>query len=194
MTNEYYGSWKTDEIKCEKCGWSGIGDECNQGEMFEQLFEIDCPICSARLNVILFPTIEESRANWDRVSDGDKLMVEAREQFLAQAESSCLKSADQLPDLNDEEIVLVWDRDIRANDTVIRYGNSIIWREPVFYGGSDRFYEVAQLLSKKYGPRIKDLVFTLRSEGMLWGDALHFPQEVEKARKQLWTSSRETSA
>lgn len=81
----FYGTWRTDEIQCSECDWKGKGEQCVQGEMFKELFELDCPNCSRRLMAIPYPTIEESRANWDRVSEEDKRQVEAREEFLGRA-------------------------------------------------------------------------------------------------------------
>jgi hypothetical protein len=183
---EYYGTWKSDEVVCDKCGWKGRGEECEQGEMFEELFELNCPSCSKRLFVVTYPTIEESRQNWDKLSEADKRMVEERERFLQLAENSCLKSADQLPDIAGDDLVFVWDQS-REDLTLIRYGDRIVWKEPAYYEGYERFVEVVSILHEKYGSRIKDLVPTLRSMNYLYGDRISAPRTVDDARSKLWS-------
>ncbi len=170
---DYYGAWKEDIFVCDKCGWKRTGEECAQGEMFKDLFEIDCPSCNKRLDVVLYPTIEESRANWDKVSEADKQMIEAREKFIAEAESRCLESADELPEIEGDELIFVWDQlreNDRCGDTLITHGEQIIWREPSFYEGYDRFIEVAEILKEKYGSKLVDLVPAERSQNDLLGD------------------------
>ena len=56
-----------------------LGSELEQGELFDALYEVDCPQCRERVTVITFPTLEESRANWDKVSEIDKRVVEFAE-------------------------------------------------------------------------------------------------------------------
>jgi len=55
----YYDDWRESAITCEQCGWRGIGGQTSQSEVFEQLYERDCPICAERLLVVSFPTLDE---------------------------------------------------------------------------------------------------------------------------------------
>ncbi len=172
---EFYGTWKEDTYVCDKCGWKGTGEDCTQGEMFNDLYEIDCPSCGKRVDVVLYPTIEESRANWEKVSDADKAMIEAREQFIKEAESRCLESPEELPEVKGEVLIFVWDQhkyEKNRDDTVITYGKQVIWTEPAFYEGYDRFIEVAKILKKKYGDRFIDLIPAQRSGNYLYGDRI----------------------
>ncbi len=186
---DFYGTWKEDTYVCGKCEWAGTGEECTQGEMFKDLFEIECPSCKERVDVVLYPTIEDSRANWDKVSEEDKIMIQAREQFLNEAETRCLESPEQLPEIKGDVLIFVWDqqRDERGrDDTVITYGKQIIWREPAFYEGYGRFAQVARILKKRYGKRLRDLVPTERSMNYLWGDYLSAPSKTNSFRDRLW--------
>lgn len=185
---EFYGTWKEDTYVCDKCGWKGTGEDCTQGEMFNDLYEIDCPSCGKRVDVVLYPTIEESRANWEKVSDADKAMIEAREQFIKEAESRCLASPEELPEVEGDELIFVWDQLREENDvgdTLITHGKQIIWREPSFYEGYDRFKEVAEILKKKYGDRFIDLIPAERSGNYLYGDRISAPQIIEEHRESL---------
>lgn len=179
----YYDGWETEPLTCPECEWKGAGAECVQGELFDELFEIDCPNCSRRLTVITYPTIEESRANWDKVSDADKRMIEGREQFIKETESRCLESPEQLPDIPGDNLVFLWDQ--QNDDTVISYGKEIIWREPAFYEGYTRFEEVVIILKRKYGMRLKDVIPVLRSQNYLLGDCLSAWNTVQSIRSCL---------
>jgi hypothetical protein len=94
-----------------------------------------CPRCGKRLFVVTFPTVEECRANWDKVDPAMRAMVEARELFLESAVRSMLRSPDQLPDLPGDDLLLVWDLDGELRHTVIRYGEHVVWKESAFYEG-----------------------------------------------------------
>ncbi|MEJ7745382.1 MAG: hypothetical protein WKF61_01230 [Luteimonas sp.] len=98
-----------------------------------------------------------------------------------------LKTPEQLPDLEGDDIVLLWDAEDyqRGGDTLIRYGSEVIWREPAQYEGYERFIEVANLLKQKYGDRLQDLVPSRNSELYLYGDALGSPSRISKFREEL---------
>ncbi len=79
--SSYYGSWREDVYTCAACSWKGTGEQCEQGEMFSDLFEICCPSCGKKVGFVMFPTTEESRQNWGKLSDEDKIGVEHIEEF-----------------------------------------------------------------------------------------------------------------
>jgi hypothetical protein len=178
---EYYGTWREDIYNCDKCCWKGTGNNCEQGEMFKDLFEICCPSCHEVLTVVNYPTIEESRSSWDKVSDADKPMIMAREKFIKNSESRCLESPNQLPDIPEDNLIFVWDK--QDDDTLISFGNKVIWREPAFYEGYSRFEEVEIILKRKYDNRIKDLLPAERSQNYLLGDYLSAQDIIQSIRK-----------
>lgn len=90
---KYYDKWRSAMHTCRACGWQGLGSELQQGEMFDALFEVDCPKCGERVTVVELPTIEESRANWQKVSPVDRAVValvqaHMRAQHLARRRST----------------------------------------------------------------------------------------------------------
>jgi hypothetical protein len=182
----YYSNWQAQEYECRDCAWRGVGKECKQGEMFSELFEIDCPRCGEKVGFVMFPTFEESRHNWDKLSDMDKNAVEigeARRQDFAQRG---LQSCDDLPDLAGEDLILVWDTEkYEGGDTLIKYGERVIWRETGFYENYERFAEIAGLLKQKYGDRLQDLVPTRKSKLYLYGDRMSASDRVQKVRDDL---------
>ncbi|MEJ7745383.1 MAG: hypothetical protein WKF61_01235 [Luteimonas sp.] len=87
---DYYSGWEQETFACDKCGWRGLGAECVQGEMFRDFVERQCPRCpDENLFLLMFPTLDESHANWDKVSPGDKAFVRARESFLQNLKCGC---------------------------------------------------------------------------------------------------------
>ena len=191
---EYYSEWRTHVYSCPECYWTGTGEDCKTGELFRELWEIECPKCSHRLDVIVYPTIEDIKANWDRASEDDKMQVLARESFLTHATSTELKDPEQLPEIEGDQIVLVWDEDFSdpdRNKTLIRHGDLEVWREASFYEGIHRFKEVLALLRMKYGRRLKDVVTTRRSHLDLWGDILWAPITEQSNRWAVWLTEPE---
>jgi hypothetical protein len=186
---DYYGSWKTDKYGCKNCGWRGTGADCLTGEQFKDLFEIDCPSCGRTLEAVTYPTNEESLANWDKVEEADKAIIGARKAFIDSASKALLTSPDELPEIDHEAICLIWDfvgHPTGKCGTVIRYGDSVIWTEPAFYDGIERFCEVVRILQAKYGRRLRDVAVAERSLLYLWGDTLSAPDIEAAVRDQLW--------
>jgi len=90
------------------CGWQGTFNE-GDVDQHDQLMDSSCPKCWKLVAIALYPTIAESRANWDKLSDVEKQWVDG-------LDAAKLKGVDQLPDLGGDEIRLLWDlrRVIRA--------------------------------------------------------------------------------
>jgi hypothetical protein len=45
---------------------------------------------------------------------------------------------------------------------------------------------VTEILSKKYGDRLKDMFAARRSKNLLYGDMLSAPRMIDEARDRLW--------
>lgn len=93
--------------------------------------------------------IEESRRHCDKVSPADRIAVELAELGGRDFERRQLRTPEQLPDLDGDDLILVWDRDGR--DNVICYGAQVLWREPGYNEDYERFEVVAEILYAKYG-------------------------------------------
>lgn len=195
MNVRYYDDWRERRWQCGNCGWQGPGSELQTGEMFRELMEMECPGCGQRLLIVSYPTLAESRANWSKLSEGERAEVAAIELFNRRFESASLKAPNQLPELEGDELVLDWDfaetsrgtaGEYPTNrETVIRHRQFEVWREPALWEGYERFIEVLGMLRKRYGARLKDLVPTAASELFLYGDRLASPGLVQKARDTL---------
>ena len=146
------------------------------------------PLSAPMLAIVWYPTIRESEQNWDKLTDLEKEEVNVRKQAITQWEAACLKSADQLPDLEGTELTLVWDcveEHPGTRCTVIRHGDKQVWREPACFGGYERFREVVEILKQKYGGRLADLTPTSASELYLYGDSLSAADRVASLRESL---------
>jgi hypothetical protein len=182
----YYDNWREAQYACGTCEWRGRGADLVHGETFADLYEVNCPKCDARVTTISFPTLDESRANWDKVSPADRLVVQLTEARNEDFDRRMLRTADQLPDLTGDDLILVWDFDEREPmDTVVKFGDFDVWREPAIYEGYRRFEEVAEILVSKFGARLQDLVPTPDSADFLYGDRIGSPYRIEKFRQKM---------
>jgi len=183
----YYDGWEDEDVSCSDCSWHGKGKDCSQGEMYRELFGLDCPECGEEITVIPFPTFAESRANWEKVSEVDKMMIELAEKRREDFLSRSLHSPDQLPNIDGDDLILVWDVDGSPSDgnVLIKHGKDIIWREPSSFENYRRFEEVVNILKEKYGDCLQDLVPTRKSYLDLYGDCLGSPNALASVRKRI---------
>jgi hypothetical protein len=82
--------------------------------------------------MVLHPTIEEARANWDKVAEWDRKNIEAAEAFRAAFERRKLRRLSELPDIPEPSFTRSWDfADKRSHrETLIRHGGNVIFAEP----------------------------------------------------------------
>lgn len=94
-----------------------------------------------------------------------------------------LFSPHQLPDLDGNEMVFEWDQD--GPDSIVRYGDVVVWHERTGWEVYDRFEDIAAILNYRYGSQLRDLVPTSRSYYALLGDSSAATFRVEHARAAL---------
>ncbi len=185
----YYDDWRTAKLTCYRCGWTGTFED-GRTEYYEQLMDSSCPACEKHpmLAIVSYPTMEETEANWEKLSDIEKLHFSRKKELLNQFATTCLKAADQLPDIDAKKFSLEWDfliDETKARVTVIRLNGKEIWRELASYEGYGRFEQVAEILKQKYGSRLCDLIPTPESETWLYGDKLTAQDHVDKVRDSI---------
>ena len=187
MTDNYY-SYKKKRFACEHCGWTGLGSKVEQGETFEDGFEVDCPKCHERFpGLILFPTIDETLK---KGSKEDKEAATEAKAFREKLLASFLKDISQLPALHDDFIAFVLtEKKIKGEDyIVITHKTKTIWKEIRGYEYYERFVELGKLLKQKYGNKMIDLVPEV--DGFyLYGDRLSSPKIVNDFRRGLRTTN-----
>jgi hypothetical protein len=190
VVTDYYGDWRERTFTCTDCGWKGLGAKCTRGELYRELFDICCPACQKEVGSVMFPTVEEARQNWGKLSAWDQHAIESIEGFRKDFAGRKLVSPEQLPDIEGGELIFVWDIETqqKGGDTLIRCGSEILWREPAYWECYKRFAEVAAILKQKYGGRVRDLVPTVASYLYLYGDRMSASDEVDEVRKALLRS------
>lgn len=94
-----------------------------------------------------------------------------------------LSSPEQLPDIEGPRLVFTWDQD--ESDSIVTDGHTVVWRERTGWEVYERFGEIAAILQRKYGARLKDLVPTPGSEWALYGDTSRASPYVRSIRAQL---------
>lgn len=163
----YYHYDATAPLTCPVCGWEGIGADASKN-YYSDVFDLSCPACSKMLLVV--PTavdvklVKREAALGNPRAFADLEIVRLIEAHRERFEREHLRSPEQLPDLDGEQLAFEWDYDGDTRDTLITIGGRLIGREPTVYDrGADRFLEVEELLRVKYGPRFASLMPTERS-------------------------------
>ncbi len=176
----YYDDWKDQRQTCSECGWQGTGEDTTFGDTYGTFGEQLCPRCGTIIFLLTWPTTAERRQNWDKLDDAEKRKVEEAEMRDQDIAERSLKAPEQLPELDGEQFIFGWDQ--QGDDTLITYDDRVVWREPVFYEGADRFAVVAEILQQKYQDRLWDLVPSEQSKLYLYGDSSSSVTKVEQAR------------
>jgi hypothetical protein len=139
---------------------------------------------------VMNQTTEETRANWDNLSEAERKQLEERERFLANFSERKLRASSQLPDIESTSFKLRWDfaETELGSETLLMSGDKVVFREPALFEGYERFIEVAEILRARYGTALRDLVPTKGSEIYLYGDRSTSPDTVAKARRRIFFS------
>ena len=155
MNNVY--TYKNHQYNCENCDWSGKGEVLKQGDLFEDGFEVNCPNCKYLLELVLFPTLSEvlQFGTEEEKNDARKQMS-----FWEQWEALSLKSADQLPEIEGDNLIFTIEEKKykRVEFLYLIHNEKEIWKEPLIYEYYERFIDIGKMLQEKYGNRMEDLV------------------------------------
>lgn len=186
----YFDNWKGAALVCKQCGWKGELDPA-QTTAHRELFDFACPKCGAALAIVNFPTETEIKEHWGDLTEEEKQHYGQRFELDGQFEAHHLSDPDQLPDIKDDPLVLVWDFEGTGGQssgpwyTAIKHLGRSIWRERAYFECVERFGQVVDVLQRKYGERLKDLIPTGASLGYLGGDDLHAWEKLEAARARM---------
>ena len=179
--------WMASRLDCSACSWSGFGRDARMGEVFEDGEAYHCPSCDAYFRFVGGPFEWESLSD-PRAPAADRMAAAVVLTNVEEFERSKLVDPSQLPDLEPPPVVLTWDTDGAPTNigfVLILADGREIWREKSWFENYRRFGEVAEILQRKYGTGLRDLVPTRRSEMDLWGDKLAAPSITDKVRAAL---------
>lgn len=178
----YYEAWLDKEYICEGCAWHGIAKDSARGWMHRGIYlDLNCPQCGDLLDVIIFEEEKHSCDHKKEAMTEEQLQADEEERRYR---AHCLVAAEQLPELPDGDLNLVWDQ-VEGETRILR-GDTVVWSEPLAYEGFERYERIARFLKEKYGDRVRDLVPADRSLLFLYGDYTPSLEYLRKVRKELF--------
>ena len=141
-----------------------------------------------------YPTLAETRdaaAAGDERARAELSKMQEHEAWHERAQRLQLRSPDQLPDLPDERLLIVWDLEIADDEEwqVLRHGDAEIWRELAYFESYARFQEVFEILRQRYGSRLAEVRPTGVSKMWLYGDRLSAPDVIDRLNASLRADS-----
>jgi hypothetical protein len=166
MKSLAYYHYESHHVECTHCEWEGLGNQLTFGEMFDALFELNCPRCNQKVAMVGFPSFEEVLKHGTEAEKEDVRKSLHRQEELKDLE---LTKSTKLPKLSgsvqirfeerysDQKLIL----DIYANETPI-------FSEEVYYEYSERLMEIIKILSFKYKASIQSIA--VQSSHDLCGD------------------------
>ncbi|MCC5915853.1 MAG: hypothetical protein JJU02_00860 [Cryomorphaceae bacterium] len=181
MESLQYYTYKDTEIICTKCGWLGFGQEATQGDLFEELFEINCPQCLESIAHISFPTFEEVL---EHGSEEDKAQVRKAMALEKKVKASQTKSSKKLIDI--EGAVSISFEEIHKEDKQILAvfaNDQLLWKEHIYFEYFERFIDIIHQLDKKYHGQINDILY--QNTTYLLGDRISAPGKIEKVVEEV---------
>ncbi len=181
MNNIY--NYKSHQYQCKNCDWTGKGEVLEQGDLYEDGFEVNCPECGNLLEFVVLPTFDEVLKYG---TEEEKKEVREQMEFWEKWEALSLKSANELPEIEGENLIFeAKERKFKRQEFLfIMYNGKEVWKEPLLYEYYERFIEIGKMLKEKYGNRMKDFV---PPEYQVWllGDKISAPDLINSFRESL---------
>lgn len=171
---QQFDPWREANVTCEKCGKSGKLGEFPY-EIHSQCMDFECSGCWTWIATVWYSDYDvvETAANAGNEEAARHLVyMKAKIDRHNNFEEVKLRSIEQLPEIADESIKFSWDITGGDNNpvTVIKAGDTVIWKEPGFYECWRRFLEVKKILKLKYGKKFKELRPAAGTTYFLHGD------------------------
>ena len=177
-------SYKELSIFCKKCGWSGIGEQAKEGMDSSRGFPLLCPKCDGYIEWVDITVSIDDLLNYG--TEKDQKYAQKRLKFLKKVREKELKTPDQLPDIDADEIIITLCEEENNSDDahiVLYWQNQELWREIRSFEYYPRYLELGNLLKQKYGNRLVD--FVTEYTVYLGGDCLSAFDKVRQFRKSL---------
>ena len=183
-------SYKKLDFACNKCDWSGTGEDADEddGSPSGEGFPILCPKCREYIEWI------DTTVSYDELlkygSEKDKAHALERMEFWNNWREARLKSPEQLPDIDAEEIIITLREEEKPHtgkiddaDIVLYWKDKELWREVRLFEYYDRYISIGEILKEKYGERLID--FEAKETWALGGDSYSGLLKARKFRKSL---------
>ncbi|MGA9521153.1 MAG: hypothetical protein WBV82_06800 [Myxococcaceae bacterium] len=183
-----YYEFRQQAAECSSCRWEGFGREASIRLEASDVIEHACPGCARVLRRTAVPGSSETEQHLHELTTQERNFFEASERAHQRYLQAVLKDANQLPDLEGDELEFVWDQmeDGGEYSIVLKHGSQELWREPAYFECYRRFGEILELLISRYGARVKDVAPTTRSLLYLYGESFVGPEIVCEVRERLY--------
>jgi len=179
-----YFTYEKENIKCNKCGWSGLGKQLENGEIFDSLYELNCPKCHKPVGFISFPSFEEVL---EFGTPEEKAKVLKSIEWNKKVDSSLLRSEDSLGEINGPVDLVFMEVSSEGEVFLEMYANDkLIWKEIIYYEYYDRFIKILEVFKNRYGGRIRTIEYN-KSYHLL-GDSYAASSKVELAVNSILSS------
>jgi hypothetical protein len=189
--------WQDMLFRCAHCRQETPGKDLITGELHETFFTCECPACGNNVVLIELPHVTDMLANLDNLPLETRAEVIAFAKRCARWEKEKIHCIEQLPEIDLDHIVLIWDADYEGHEyselyarIVIRCGEREIYRGPSSWEYYDYFIDACKVLRQKYGNRLHDVIPTERTLNAMWGDKLRAPGIVKGMRECIRKASR----
>jgi hypothetical protein len=187
--------WREMLFHCAKCGMETTGDQLVLGEYYGEGFNLQCTGCHHLVACVTHPLVSEVLKHKGELPP--EVLSDAREfaKGYAHYQKAKLTRPKQLPEIELDHIVLIWDarylpEDHNEIEFIIRCGEREIFRGPGCWECYDYFISACKVLRNKYGNRLYDVIPTERTYFYMWGDRLSAPCYMEEMRKRIRAASR----
>jgi len=184
-------------FRCENCGLESLGKDLDPGDLHQSFFTKECPDCAHNVVSIALPHVTEMLETLDDPPPTTREDVFAFAGQSTQWQKEKLYRIEQLPAIDLDHIVLIWDADDEGQERsepnaqiIIRCGEREIYRGSASWGYYAYFIDACKVLRRKYGNRLHDVIPTERTLSVLWGDEIRAPEIVEGIRERIRKASR----
>jgi len=175
------------DFSCKNCDWNGFGEDVLEDMESSRGFVVLCPKCRKYLDFIDVTVSLDELEKYG--SEEDKAHARERKAFWEKVFAGQLKSVEQLPEIESNEIIITLREEkkesdkIDAADIVMYWGEQELWREERLFEYYPRYLELGGVLKEKYGNRLVD--FETEYTVHLGGDYLSAFEKVDKFRTSL---------
>lgn len=178
---DYY-NYKKELIVCTKCSWKGEGKLLNQGELYNELFELNCPKCDVVVGFVSLPTFDEVL---EKGTEEEKKEVRLGIEWNKKVEKTQIKSIKNLPEIN-ESLIIIETKEISSDDEdwlEIYANKKLLWSEIIWYEYYNRLIEIFKMLGRKYKDRIEEINYEVSYN--LMGDTFSVTDKIESCINKI---------
>lgn len=169
---------------CRSCGWTGRRADLD-AEPFEALLERSCPSCGAHIEIVVFPTDDDTRrAAAAGVPEAVAALVGV-ERRAERSQHPQLQRPEDLPELpanSPRRLDIVLEpHDGDDHWLVVKADADVVWRQPAFWEHVAAGEDLLRALWAGYTDRIDEIQVSPAAQMWLCGDRLSYVARIDAA-------------